>query len=312
MTTKAGERAGRSGGQAMVLGTVLLWGTQVPVLYVLADRWDPFTLNVVRYAIALAVFAALLRVLEAGPSLRPALTTGRSAALGGLMAGFGLLYTASAMLGDPVATAAVAAVMPLTASLVSWAVTGAAPTRRHMVALAVVLPAGALVTPVGAAGEGHPVLGVGLMLAAQATWALYSLLAQSWMPGRSQLRRTAVSVAASLPWYATAFALALTFGLTRPVEMPPMASDAVLILYVTLGPLATGVVLWNAAVARLGLPAAALYLNLVPVVGIVGAAVIGLWPGPLQVLGAAAMIAAMILFARRRERCGRPREAGPP
>lgn len=283
--------------RAAILGTVLLWGAQIPALHALGARWDPFTLNFIRYLLAATAFAVILRAVpaRAAGQLRP----GRGLMLGALMAGFGILFTTGAVIGDPVATATVAALMPLTASLVNWAVIGTPPAGRTVAALAFVIPGAALATPSGGGTVSHPVLGILLMVFAQATWALYSLYAQAWTPGWSQIARTAVSVRASLPFHAAAFAAVVALGPVRAAPAEAMALDATLILAVTLGPLVLGVVLWNASVARLGLPVAALHLNLIPVVGIALAALLGAWPSLAQLAGAAMVVAAMVVLRPR-------------
>jgi drug/metabolite transporter (DMT)-like permease len=283
--------------RAAILGTVLLWGTQIPALHALGARWDPFTLNIIRYLLAAAAFALILRAVPARAAGR--LPPRRGLMLGALMAGFGILFTTGAVIGDPVATATVAALMPLTASLVNWAMIGTRPAGRTVAALAFVVPGAALATPAGGGAGSHPVLGILLMVSAQATWALYSLQAQAWTPGWSQIARTAVSVRASLPFHAAAFAAVAALGTARAAPADAMTLDATLIVAVTLGPLVLGVVLWNTSVARLGLPVAALHLNLIPVVGIALAALLGAWPSAAQLAGAAIVVAAMVVLRPR-------------
>lgn len=279
------------GDRAAILATVLLWGMQVPALHALGARWDPFTLNLLRYLLAAAAFAILFRIGARRPPTRLALR--RAAMLGGLMAGFGILFTTAAMVGDPVAIATTGALMPLTASLVNWALIGGRPRRRLVAALALVIPGAALATPASGESGGHPLFGMALMMGAQVSWAVYSLCAERWTPNWSPAARTAVSVNLSLPWHLAAFAAAVAAGAAVTAPWPTPASDATLIVGVTLGPLVVGVVFWNLSVARLGLPFAALHLNLVPVVAIGLAAMAGAAPTGMQMLGAALVISAM-------------------
>lgn len=281
-----------------IMLTVVLWASQVPVLHDVGARWDPLTLNVVRYCLAGIVFAAILAMW---PPERQAMRTADSLAaklvIGALFSGFGILFTTATIVGSPVVIVTTAAVMPLTASLVNWAVVGVRPARAMLLALTLVVP-GAILTTTGGPPDGDTLgsaVGAALLVIAQACWALYSLRLPRLLPGRTAVERTQFSVVWSLPFQFAALGLALLFGFARAdVETAP-AWDAAMIVIATLGPLVVGVLLWNVSVERIGLPLSALFLNLIPVVGVAVSTLYGVVPDTTQLVGIALVVAGMAL-----------------
>lgn len=299
-------RSGSDGALATlpVLAAVTMWAFQGPALNAIGARWDPVTLGLWRYAVAAVAFWAVVAVL-ARREPPVALGPGRRFGLGGLLAGFGLLFTSAHVIGDPVLNVTLAPLMPITASLVYWYVTGVRPEARLVAALVLVVPGAALAMPPMEAEGGidavRSLIGLGLVLAAQTTWSLYSLFVARWLPGTGQIERTRLSVHWSLPFHGVAFALALGLGITAWDLGPRLAGDAALATATALGPLVLGVTLWNTGVARLGLPVAALFMNAVPVIGAGAAALFGTVPTPTQMAGAGLVVAGMFWAQRRRE-----------
>lgn len=293
-----------------VMVTVTMWAFQAPALHDLGKRWDPGTLNLIRYVIAAAAFGLLALALPSGRS-EPPLKPFEGLRLGALFAGFGILFTLGTVVGNPVTAATVSAVMPITASLVNWAVTGARPDRALIMALPLVVPGAILATPaIGAeaATEGNPVLGLICILFAQTSWSLYSLSVPRWLPKSGALARTRASVLWSLPFHVAACALVWLLGLGAADFASASLGDGVLIAVAALGPLVLGVILWNRSIERLGLPTCALFLNTVPVIGAGIAALFGSPPTMLQLLGVVLVIIGMgaAQYRRRDKTEGRP------
>ncbi|MEM9781397.1 MAG: DMT family transporter [Pseudomonadota bacterium] len=312
-----------------LVATVTMWSFQAPALHVLGERWDPATLNVLRYLLAAAAFGAIAALshrataadhtaanrtaanrtaadqttanrMATATAARPSVPMTRGFALGLLFACFGLLYATGAVIGNPVVSATAAAVMPITASLVTWAVTGKAPERALLLALVLVVPGAILATPAaGGQGGDRPVLGLALVMVAQVCWSLYSLSVPRWLPDTSSIVRTRISILWALPLHAVVFVGAWTLGFGRADPSQP-AFDATIATIAALGPLVLGLILWNLSIARLGLPICALFLNLVPVVGTLIAWGFGTVPSLTQVLGVALVIAGMSMAQYRR------------
>lgn len=278
--------------------TVTMWSFQAPALHALGERWDPATLNLGRYLLAaaafgvIAAFSAPTRRGDETASTRP-VSPGRGLGLGGLFAGFAILYATGAVIGNPVVSATAAAVMPITASLVNWAVTGQRPERALLFALFLVVPGAVFATPAAeGAGGDLPVLGLGLILVAQASWSLYSLAVPRWLPGRSSIAQTRISILWALPVHLCFFLIGWSLGFGRADPSAP-AFDATIAASAALGPLVLGLILWNLSVARLGLPICALFLNLVPVVGTLIAWGFGTVPSLMQIGGVGLVILGM-------------------
>lgn len=293
-TGPVGGGASDHGARAGLLVAMLLWGAQYPLTHDLAARWDVYTMQLVRYApgTLLLLYVAARR----GMGLRAlnALTsTLRWLSLGGLMAGFGLLFTLGLAIGDPASNAVAAAAAPLTAVIVAWAVEGRRPDRGFFIALGFVVP-GAILASLGpgARAEGaHVAPGVALILLAQACWALYSIRSQDWLRGAPQIAVTAGSFLWSCPYFiAMALAAAHRGALHADWAAAPLR-DAGIFALLTVGSLVLGVLLWNAGVRRLGLVYCALHLNLVPIVALGVGYALGYEPGAAQIAGAVLVIA---------------------
>src|SRR5207247_2383938 len=85
-----------------------------------------------------------------------------------------------------------------------------------------------------------------------------------------------------------------------------------LLVFVTLGATLTGVVCWNFAVGRLGVIIATLYLNLLPVIGMITAAAIGRPPTAMQLIGGGIVNVGLAQLQLRRLRALPQRYAEPP
>lgn len=144
----------------------------------------------------------------------------------------------------------------------------------------------------GAVGLGR---GEILMFLSALAWAVYSVAGRSALEQRSPL---VVTTAAS----ASGLVLVSPFLLVDPATTVALYTDAnALALIFVLGFIGSGLgFLWYyQAVVALGTVGAALYINLVPVIGVVVAAVVlGEAVGPSLVVGGALVIAALMLVNR--------------
>lgn len=295
--------------------TVVLWSFQMPALHELGARWDPVTLGFGRNLLAAVAFGMLTAVVlsrrpqtsTVSQSSLAVLSVGNGLWIGGLFAGFGLLFAWGAVVGSPIVSATVTAVMPITASLVTWAVTGRKPARVLLIALVFVVPGAFLAMPPSSGTGGDaPRLGLVLIFLAQVCWSLYSLAVPRCMAGASAIASTQASILWALPYYAVACAICWGAGVGR-ADLSAPGIDATLAISSTVGPLVLGVVLWNLSISRLGLPICALFLNCVPVFGTLIAWAFGIVPTLLQAGGVALVILGMFIaqYRRRDVRLGR-------
>jgi drug/metabolite transporter (DMT)-like permease len=253
------------------LTAVLCWGGMFPIADAAMDHVDAAHLTALRYGAATLVFLALLAVVEGRAALRYDGRFGRALLFGSLgFAGFNLLSYAGLRHTTPQHASLIAATLPVLTVLTRWRLTGERPSARLLTFIGVAFAGVALVVvgddPAAAARGG---VGDLLVLAGAVCWVRYTLSAASDFGDWSPLRFTALSAAAG-----TLTILAIT------------AAGDVSGIVAVLG--------WNAGVRRLGPSDAALFMNLVPVTTFTIQAVRGATPGPLELLGAAVTLAALV------------------
>lgn len=299
---------GLLGANIGLCATILVWGTPIPFLGDLLERWDPIGMAMLRYLISLPVLALLLlatqpQLLRARRIL-PETTTWLQVWLLSVIGvvGFAVFFLVALAHSDPVTIAIVAAMSPVIATVVGWVCYRQRPASGIGLAL-VLAVTGGLMTRVDFAGSG-PMIdfqgGEPLMLAAIVCWTWYSITAQRWMPGASQLHITTVSVIpAALVLTAAYWALRRLDWVERfPVE--PTLQDMALIAWIAISSIVIGVVAWNYGVKRLGVVVASMYLNFIPVIAVVTAAVIGFEPRIEQLAGGLLVLAGVAQAQYRR------------
>ncbi len=287
-------------GMLGLIVTVLIWGSTVPAITVLSLRWDPYFLAMIRYVAALPLFWLLLRVLErpgAAQAAKAAIAPWRLMTLGTAMASFATLYTLGIAYSHPVTAVVFAASMPIVASLVVRVVLGVAPGRGLYAGLAIVVPGAILAmfdeTKLAAPlrlGGGEP-----LIVLAMVCWSWYSLMAQRWMRGVSQLQITARTSGAATLVLLVIYSLAAASGQTYGPWGSVTVLDLSLIALLSYGVIVIAVLMWNNGVARLGLPLASLYLNLIPAVTLTILLAMGIPPSLSQVSGAALVVTGILI-----------------
>jgi len=293
-------------GTAMGLTTALAWGGMFAVAKSALTHVDAFHLTLVRYGAASAVFVALLAWREGRAALS---TSGRGLELfllGALgFAGFNLFVYTGLAHAPAQSAAFVGALGPLLTAVVLWLRTRVRPSRATTISLAVALVGVALVI-----GGGNPgailTSGAGwgdaLVLAGVLAFTIYMLGAADFT-GFSALRYTALTAALGWVTIAAATVVADASGLE------PVPSAAVLrdvgpqLAYITLLGAVVAVVAWNGAIAAFGPQNTALFSTLIPVTAFAIEVVRGYRPGPLELVGAALTLAALLganLLGRRR------------
>ena len=297
--------------------TAVVWGGQFVVGKSALESVDAAPLSTIRYALAAALWLAVLAVLEGPRSLRLDGRGWRLFWLGSLgFAGFNLLAYTGLAHARPQSAALIVALGPLLTALVLWRRTRVRPSRATFAFLGVALVGVALVV-----SEGHPATivegaigwGDGLVLAGVFSFVLYSLGAAEFRH-LSPLRYTALT--AGLGWLTMAAATAVLVG----VGLAAWPSAAQLqdvtpqIAYLAIPGAVVAVLTWNAAIGAIGPQNAVLFSNLIPVTTFVIEIVRGYRPNGVEVAGAALTIAALVannllarrVQARRKERVAEP------
>jgi drug/metabolite transporter (DMT)-like permease len=297
--------------------TAVVWGGQFVVGKSALESVDAAPLSTIRYAIAAALWLAVLAVLEGPRSLRLEGRGWRLFWLGSLgFAGFNLLAYTGLAHARPQSASLIVALGPLLTALVLWRRTRVRPTRATFTFLGVALVGVALVV-----SEGHPATivegaigwGDGLVLAGVFSCVLYGLGGAEFRH-LSPLRYTALT--AGLGWLtmAAATAVFVGVGLATWPSADQRRDVSPQIAYLAIPGAVVAVLTWNAAIAAIGPQNAVLFSNLIPVTTFVIEIVRGYRPNGVEVAGAALTIAALVannLFARRMQARRAERVPGP-
>ena len=294
-----------------VIATVTLWGAQVPILSALMTRWDPFFLSALRYTFSALLFVVVLKLFQPGPLIPAGVPIGRLWLLGGVGIGsFGTLYVLGVAYSNPITAAVVSSCSPIVAAVVAWMVAGTRPRAAILPSLGLAVAGGILATARWEPGRISFELGGGEILIVLATgfWSWYSIAAQRWLAGHNQLRITGMTVwpaavVLTLVW------LALAAAGISDAHIPPITADELALLaWATIGANALGTMLWNYSVRHLGVVVASFFVNLMPLVAIAAAMILGIYPRAEQLLGCALVILGIVyaqLDSVRAERAAR-------
>lgn len=277
--------------------TGIVWGGQFVVGKSALGRVDAFWLTTVRYAGAAAILLALLAAVEGRNALSPRGRTRQLFVLGTLgFACFTLLAYAGLEHARPQSASLIVALSPLLTALVLWARNGVRPSGTTVAALAVALGGVALVI-----SRGHPVtlwhgsLGSGdlLVLGGVLSFVLYTIGAGEHRD-LSPLRFTALTVAAGWPAMLVATLVGTAAGWLALPSGGDFVAVAPQIAYLTVPGVVFAVLSWNAAVERLGPQTTSLFANLIPVSTFTIEIVRGYRPGPLELVGGALTVGALV------------------
>jgi drug/metabolite transporter (DMT)-like permease len=281
-----------------MIGLALLWGTMIPSLVVLLEIWDPFFVAAVRYALAIVPFLLLLRIVERGPILPAGVPLWRLLVLG--LVGYGIfspMFSIGLAHTHPLTAVIIVAMAPIVGSIVGR-VMFQIPFDKRLIPAIVLAVSGAALATYDPNAEGIPFALTGselLLIGAMCCWNWYSLAAQRWLTGYSQLRITALT--------ASSGGILLTFiwlgaGAIGVAEFPPAVprdSDIMLVVWIILGCIIGGILLWNWGVKKFGIVVPNLYMNLVPIVAIGLSAAIGYVPTTLQLAGGALVVGGILV-----------------
>ena len=295
-----------------LLVVAFAWGSIIPAMNLLLPVWDPFFLSAIRYLLGAPIFLILLRVFEPGPLIPGGVPQWRLWTLGGVGVGvFAPLFTLGIAHSNPVMAAIVSAMGPITAAIVARAFFAMPLDRSILPALVLAVVGGGLALWDPAALDGGFEIRGGeiLMLLATGCWAWYSIAAQKWLHGLSQLRITGLTLA---PGAVIITAIYLLLGAAGFADLPPAAprgiGDVAVLFWVVLMAVVLGVFLWHYGVRHVGVVVASLYMNLVPIVAVAITAVLGTPPTWNQVLGGLLVVLGVAYIqlrqARRRRRAG--------
>jgi len=291
------NRAASLRGAGLLLLAATAWGGLFPVAVVTLSALDPFHMTAIRYGITAMIFVGLLVLAEGPQALRLEGRGLRAALLGTAgFAGLGLFLFVGLERSRPEHGAIIMATQPLVAAVVAWLLRGVRPAKATLAFLGVALLGVVLVVTKGrfrGVFEGGTGFGDLLMFLGAVSWVIYSLGAADF-PSWSPLRYTALTCALSLP---------AIFGLTTIATAAgyvstPSAADVELVgwqlAYIIGIASVLGVLSWNAGNKLIGVTNGMLFINFVPVTVFAIRIAQGHHFQPIEFVGAALVIGALI------------------
>ena len=282
-----------------LLFVILAWATNIPAAAVLMEHWDFWFVSVLRFGIGYIALWLVFQWREPAARRTGApVETWRLWVLGAAGAGvFGPLYNAGIDTSNPIMVAIMNAASPAVAALVGRVCFGYPIERRMFPAIALAVLGCALATW-DPTNLGNPFAlrgGEPLILVAMFLWSWYSLAAQRWLTGWSQLRITTATLGPGVAMIVAFYLIAGFLGLSSFSPGPPRgALDVGLVLWIAIGGITLAMLFWNFGVQRLGLVVAALFLNLMPIVTILVLALMGQLPTWLQLAGTALVVLGLL------------------
>lgn len=292
------HRAPRSrlAGTAAALGAVFIWGlTFVPSKIALAEM-GPFTLAALRFCVALAILLPTLSRSRLSSDELRQLPWRTLATLGftGVALYFGFQNLGLARTSATEAGLISGSVPAVTAALSALVLRERLPIPR-ILGIAGSM-AGVAVMILGSSPSGGGSLaGDLLMLVSAVAWAIYTLTNKE-IGGKVPDGFLLVS---TIAFGALFLAPAAVFEVATAGFGPISLDGWLSVLFLGLGGSAAAFFCWNAALRRLDASEASTYINLVPLVTVLSAALmLGERPAPSQLLGGALVIAGVYLAGR--------------
>src|SRR5579885_600720 len=286
-----------------MLLVALSWGTMIPAMNHLVKGWDPDFLDLARYALPVAPLLLMLRLSERGTPWLAGFPAWRWWALGSVGIGlFPPLYTLGLAHANPIVAAILSAASPAITAIVGR-IAFRIPIARRMVPGILLAVAGCAYATYDPALAGLPFDlkgGEPLIILAACCWSWYSIAAQRWLKGCSQLRIGGMTMALGVPVIFAVYLAAALAGAARfPPALPRGAVDIGLFLWLPFVPVMLGNLLWLHGVRTLGPVVAALFMNLTPVAVVLISAAQGIHPTGQQLGGGAVVLAGIMLVTSK-------------
>ena len=282
-------------GNFMLAAGSSVWATHFLVTDVLLATWDPYLLTAARLMSATGFLMTFYTLQTRGRPLRR--IPWRAALLLGV-AGISLstvLLTLGVKYAGAVPASIVAAAAPIVAAFVARAVFGL-PLSLAVALGAVVAVAGGVIAALGSATGGAGELRGGelFILAAVTLFTWYSVGAQRWLAGLSQLGITAITI--MIGGVAMVVALPLLIGLGIAEARYEFSwSSIAYILYLGAGPASFALFTWHWGISRVGVTIASIYTNLVPIVVVAIRMVQGEPPAVEHLIGGTLIISGVLV-----------------
>lgn len=272
----------RKKGILALLSTVLIWGTTMVVTKIALSSFAPMTLTFVRFMIAYVCYLpfAFQRGYSFGLSIKPRMLllgfTGIALFFGSQ--NLGLFYTSAA------SASIILAAVPAVITGMAIYFLNEKPSRVQLIGIGLTV-VGIIIVSLGGSPDAHspnPLLGNSILIVCVLAWGAYTILIKKTQENLPALVLTTAVTGAGL-----LFLVPMMLGewLITPL---PVLNLAGLLAAVFLGIVASGISMltWNIALSVIPASAAAPYINLVPIIGLLSAVFMGERLDWLQISGA--------------------------
>lgn len=275
---------------------VTIWGAMFPALERILRTWDVFSATAGRHTLAVMTLLIVLSLRERRLPINRRMPWGRLLLLGFLgMSVTSLLTTLAVHSSSGVSAAIASATNPITSALTARLL-HRVPLLPGIVIGSLLSTAGGLVSILGDSGGVELRGGELLLVVSNILWTWYSMMAQRWLAGYSQLRISGLTALTGLIGLYAMISVAGASGMADfHIDLSP--EPIILLVFSGAVSVAVGNSLWHFGVSRVGVTIAAMYNNLIPVVAVAIAFWAGIKPTGAQLVGAAIIIAG-VLYAQ--------------
>jgi drug/metabolite transporter (DMT)-like permease len=283
---------------------IIIWGAMFPALERILRTWDVFSATAGRHTLAVITLLIVLSIRERSIPVHRGLPWVRLLLLGFFgMSVTSLLTTLSVHFSSGVSAAIASASNPIT-SAITARLLHRVPLLPGIIIGSALSTVGGLISILGA-GSGAVELRGGelLIVVANVLWTWYSMMAQRWLAGYSQLHISGLTALTGLIGIYAVIAVAGAAGMADfHIDLSP--EPVLLLIFAGAVSVAVGNSLWHFGVSRVGVTIAAMYNNLIPIVAVVISFWAGTQPTAAQLVGAAVIIAGVLyaqMMALRRQ-----------
>lgn len=269
---------------------VLLWGSSFPVIERLLESWDVLSVTAGRHLIGACTMVVILTLSERRLPFRRSLPWRKLIVLGVFgMALSAVIMSLAIYYAGAVGAAVISATGPIVAALTARLVF-AMPVFRGIVVGTVLAVGGGLVVVFGSGDVVEFKGGELLVMLSTVTWTWYSIGAQRWLRGLTQLQIAALTM---VPGAIALVTIAVTVSSTGLAALRVDFSPPTLALLLYLGalPIGVGSWLWHYGVSRVGIHVATMYVNMIPIAAVLVAIAFGSLPGPHHLIGGIIIVA---------------------
>ena len=283
---------------------VTIWGAMFPALERILQTWDVFSATAGRHTLAVIALLLVLSLRERAIPIHRGLPWVRLLLLGFFgMSVTSLLTTLSVHFSSGVSAAIASATNPIT-SAITARLLYRMPLVPGIIVGSALSTAGGLISILGGDSGAMELRGGEVLLViANVLWTWYSMMAQRWLVGYSQLHISGLTALTGLIGLYAVIAVAGATGVAE-FHIDLSLEPVLLLLFSGAVSVAVGNSLWHFGVSRVGVTIAAMYNNLIPIVAVAISFWAGTKPTSAQLVGAAVIIAGVLyaqMMALRRQ-----------